>query len=329
VLVFEAKSAKISGPARRGAVDSLRDAFTALVVEPSVQSHRLKARIEAAAGPIAFETTQGPFTIDAGAVRSVIRVNVLQDPVGPLSSHWPQLAAAGFIPADVDIAPSMTIFDLESVLETLSLEIERCHYLSRRAELERYAVYTADELDLLAVYQDCQFNIGEDEFDGTHLEWYGWSLKISPDYAHRRDDGTLAQPLKRTPFWAALLGALEARRPAGWTRFGHRLLQADRRIQRQIESLYREGLREVSRDPGNFFTSGVTFGAAARLDTVSVCIGAPDSPEQFQSNLDYAATSAFAQGGQDTLIALYWFVPRTAEPYDFIGVLRRERQWPG
>ncbi|WEQ54303.1 hypothetical protein LV564_00225 (plasmid) [Komagataeibacter nataicola] len=65
---------------------------------------------------------------------------------------------------------SRLVFDLETVFETLSLQIERCHYLARRSELERNAVYTADEFDLLAVYQANQFNVGEAEFDGTHLE---------------------------------------------------------------------------------------------------------------------------------------------------------------
>ena len=327
VLVFEAKSAKISAPARRGATNSLKEALDELVVGPSRQSRRFKERIEAADGPLVFESAQGQFTIDAGIVRSVIRVNILQDAVGPLSSHWPQLADAGFVPAGLDIAPSMTIFDLETVFETLSLEIERCHYLNRRAELERNAIYTADELDLLAVYLDNQFAIGEAEFDGTRLEWYGASLHFTPDYADRRAAGTLSALMKRTAFWAALLRSLEEIRPVGWTRFGHRLLNADVRVQRRVEELYRRGLREITRDLGKFFTSGVTVGSNFRLETISVSVGAPNSPEQFNDNLDYAAASAFEQGGQDVLLALYWYVPRTTNAYDFIGVLRRERRW--
>lgn len=327
VLVFEAKSAKIGAPARRGAVSSLRDALDELVVKPSRQSFRFKERVEATDGVLDFDTAQGPLSIDAGIIRSVIRVNVLQDPVGPLSSHWPQLARAGFVPADLDIAPSMTVFDLETVFETLSLEIERCHYLSRRAELERNAIYTADELDLLAIYQENQFNIGEAEFDETHLEWYGASLRLTPDYAEKRADGTLASQMKRTAFWAGLLSALETMKPAGWTRFGHRLLNADVRVQRQVEELYRRGMRAVTRDPSKFFTSGVTVGSRFRLETISTSVGAPNSAEQFDDNLDYAARSAFEQGGQPSLLALYWYVPKSGNAYDFIGVLRHEKRW--
>lgn len=325
VLVFEAKSAKISPPAGRGAVNSIKRALKELVVKPSRQSLRFMARVENADGPLHFDTSQGPFTIDADAIRSIIRVNILHDPVGPLSSHWPLLARAGLVPAELDIAPSMTVFDLETVFETLSLEIERCHYLARRAELERNAVYMADELDLLAVYQEHQFNVGDAEFDGTRLEWYGASLRLTPAYSARRAEGTLSADMQRTAFWANLLVALENRREVGWTRLGHRLLNANVRVQRRVERLYQKGMQAVTKDPGKFFTSGVTVGSEFRLDTISVSIGAPDSPEQFDANLKYAARSAFEQGGQDSLLALYWFVPSSGEAYDFIGVMRRQQ----
>ena len=115
----------------------------------------------------------------------------------------------------------------------------------------------------------------------------------------------------------------------GWTRLGHRLLNANVNVQRRVERLYEKGMQAVSRDPGKFFTSGVTVGSRFRLDTISVSVGAPDSPEQFEANLQYAATSAFEQGGQDSLLALYWFVPKSGEAYDFIGVMRRQRTASG
>lgn len=324
VLVFEAKSAKIKSGAERGAFDSLKSSLQDLVVDPSRQSLRFKARIENANGPLHFDTAQGPFMIDASVIRSVIRVNILHDPIGPLSSHWPQLARTGLVPAELDIAPSMSVFDLETVFETLSLQIERCHYLARRSELERNAVYTADEFDLLAVYQENQFNIGEAEFDGTCLEWYGASLRLTTEYSTRRSEGNLSTNMQRTDFWTDMLVALEARQESGWTRLGHRLLNADVSVQRRIERLYKEGMKAVTRDPGKFYTSGVTFGSKFRFDTVSVSVGAPNSPEQLDANLEYAARDAFEQGRQDSLLALYWLVPSSGETYDFIGVMRRQ-----
>ncbi len=90
-----------------------------------------------------------------------------------------------------------------------------------------------------------------------------------------------------------------------------------------IERFMQNGLREVKRRPDLFFTTGLTQGSSTRLQTISVIVGAPDSSEQIEANLRYAANSAFEQGGRDDMLALYWFVPRTDEPYDFIGILRR------
>lgn len=327
VFVFEAKSAKIKPAARRGAFQSLKETLQDLVVDPSEQSLRFKQRILDASAPIAFQTRQGPLEVDPAEVRDIIRINVLQDAVGPLSAHWPQLMAAGLIPENTDMAPSMSVFELETVFDVLTHEIERCHYLNRRTELERNAIYVADELDLLAVYLETQFVIGEDEFDGVPHQWYGASLRLLPTYD---DDGvkqTLRVPISRTPFWAQLLDSLEERRPPGWTRFGQRLLNVDPMGQKKIENLLKQGLKQVTRKPNYFFSTGVTLGPSRRLQTIAIGIGS-DSPPQFNFNVAHIAESIFVQGGQDNLLLIYWFFPRTTEAYDFMGVLKRNRFAP-
>lgn len=325
VLIFEAKSAKLSAPARRGALRSLKDALNELIVAPSEQSLRLKQRILGASGTLSFTTRQGPLILQAKDVRDIVRVNIVHDAVGPLSSHWPQLKQVGFVPEDADIAPTMSVFDLEAVFELVPREVERCHYLSRRAELERNATYTADELDLLALYSRTRFNIGEDEYDGSHHNWYGLSTTLT--YVRDESLGVrLSSPsAATTKFWAKLLTALENRLPEGWTRFGHRLLNVDISQQKQIERLMKMGMRKTSGKPHFFFHSGITFGALKKMQTIAVAVGAPVRPGQFERNLMTCAESALVQGGQDEVLVLYWFMPRTSEPYDFIGVVKRRR----
>ncbi|KAB2765751.1 hypothetical protein [Brucella anthropi] len=326
VLVFEAKSAKISAPARRGALRSLKDALKELVVAPSEQSLRMKQRILSAKGPLSFDTRQGPLIIEADNVRNVVRVNIVHEAVGPLSSHWPQLKEAGLVPDASDLAPTMSVFDLETVFELIPREIERCHYMSRRIELERNAIYTADELDLLALYLRNRFNIGDDEYDGDQHSWYGLSMTLSYVRDERRGARLSSPSAATTEFWGKLLTSLEEKRPVGWTRFGHRLLNVDFAGQRKIEKLMKRGLREVGRRPDLFFQTGVTLGARRKMHTIAIAVGAPVSPEQFERNLISCCESAFEQGGQDEVLVLYWFVPRTSEPYDFVGVFQRRRQ---
>ena len=322
VIVFEAKSAKIDGPARRGALNSLKGALRKLVVEPSNQSARFKRMLEAATGKLVLKSDDGDIEIDADIVRDVVRVNVVLDAVGPLSAHWPRLEDAGLIPTDADIVPTMSVFELETVLESLTMEVERCHYLSRRGELEQQVGYVADELDLLAFYIENQFNV-QSARPGRELWLYGKSAEVALGYSEARAAGTLSFPIKRTPTWQALLRTIEEKRPAGWTRFGHRLLNFDLAAQRGAERALRDGWRQVSRAKDSFFTTGVTTGEGDRASTVSLVIGPTPDPATFQANLAHAANSSFDQGGQRDLLLIYWFSPRTGEAYDFIGTMRR------
>jgi hypothetical protein len=322
VLVFEAKSGRFSPPARRGAPERLKADLQKLVVEGSVQSERFRDQVTSADAPVIFEAVEGPLTLDPKEVRQITRVTVVFDSLGSLSAHWPQLLSAELLPAGVDLAPTMSIFELETIFEVLTLELERCHYLHRRDQFEKNAKYTADELDLLAFYVDCQFNVGEAEYDGTPFPLYGASLKLTAGYSERREAGTLAFPIARTSLWKKLLAALEENRPVGWTRFGYRLLCADIEQQRVFERLVREGWRKVGRAPDYMFTTGITFGSLQHQHTVAFAIGASDPPEQFRQNLAHASRSAGEQGGQDSLLLIYWFAPATGNAYDFIGVMR-------
>jgi hypothetical protein len=296
VIVFEAKSAKIRAAARRGATTSLKSTLHELVVAPSEQSLRFKRRVLEANETLTFQTNTGPLEVDPTDLKDIARVNVLQDVVGPLSAHWPQLKAAGLIPADVDIAPSMSVFELETVFDLLTLEVERCHYLARRAELEWNATYIADELDLLAVYLQTQFNIGDSEFGGSILGFYGESLNLAPTY----DDEGVKLPLRltprRTPFWSQLLESLEAVRPIGWTRFGHRLLNFDFDNQKRIERLLKAGLRHVRNKPGDRYAMGVTVTSSKRRRTIAVCVSKPGPFEQLQYDHSHVARLTFAEG---------------------------------
>lgn len=79
------------------------------------------------------------------------------------------------------------------------------------------------------------------------------------------------------------------------------------------------GFVQVARDTENFFVSGLTTGSPQRPNTIAVAVGAPNDAMQFDRNVRYAVESAFEQGKADSLLLIYNFVPRTGEPYDFIG----------
>ena len=326
VLIFEAKSGKLQAAAARGAVSSLKTDLKKLVAEASQQSSHLGRLLETAKEPLHLTSDQGPLVIDPGEVRSVTRLNVLLDPIGPLLANSPRLVAAGLIKPDVDLSPSMTIFELETVLEVVSFELERCYYLARRAEFERNVTYTADELDLLGFYLQTQFNVGEDEFEGRDFQLYGLSEEYATGYSEAQSAGLAPPKVRRTALWTRLLTLLESERVIGWTRLGQRLLRVDYEGQELFERTLRQGFREVARHPNTFFTTGFTYGAPGRQHTVALCIGAPTGSPLFEDNVAYACNAAFSQSGLNDLLLVYWSAPPTENAYDFMGIMTRPRR---
>lgn len=323
VLIFEAKSGKLQAAAARGAAGSLRADLKKLVAEASEQSSQLALLLETAEVPLHLTSHQGPLVIDPREVRSVTRLNVLLEPIGPLLAHGPRLVRAGLLDPGASISPSMTIFELETVLEVLPFQLERCFYLSRRSEFERNVTYTADELDLLALYLRNQFNVGEDEFEGRDYQLYGMSEEYARGFSEGRSAGLAPPAVHRTPLWTRLLERLETDEADGWTRMGGRLLRVDYEGQQLFQRALKQGFRDTERNPGTFFTTGFTFGAPGRSHTLALCIGAPTNTAAFQANLAYACQSAFEQSGQADLLLLYWSTPPTGNAYDFIGVMLR------
>ncbi|WP_394887491.1 hypothetical protein ACG873_21655 [Mesorhizobium sp. AaZ16] len=86
-----------------------------------------------------------------------------------------------------------------------------------------------------------------------------------------------------------------------------------------------KGNEKEERKAASFLSFRITFGVLKKMQTIAVAVGAPVPPGQFEHNLMTCAESALDQGGQDEILVLYWFMPRTSEPYDFIGVVKRRR----
>ena len=167
IVVVEAKSAKVTKPARRGADASLQDAIQKLMIEPTMQARRFSHYLQANRQLHQFHTRRGEINeVDSSNVREVICLSVTLDALGATASRWPDLHDAGFTANETDLSPTMSLVDLETVCELLDGTCEKLHYLLRRAQFEKSATYIGDELDLLAFYIDTGFNIGEEEFNG-------------------------------------------------------------------------------------------------------------------------------------------------------------------
>ena len=325
LAIFEAKSGKITPPARRGAKDRLKREIGELLVEPSRQSARLVSTLRASRAPFPIRLPSGPAAIDPAPVREVIRVNILFDTLGPLTASTNQLVEAGFIAAGEPMAPSMSIFELETLLELLPDQISRLHYLRRRAELERDARFEADEMDLIALYLESSFCLADLGPGLWGFSIYGWSDRVARLYDHEGRRPGKPVVLKRTAFWSELLSVLERRHQPGWTRFGYRLSNVAYRdqwaVQRNRDAIAKRA-RRVKR--GQAVNTGVYSTDGSKKLVIGLCVGKDVSPFGIEAHATTTARAITETAGADECLVLYWDVTDKGGACRFVASFMRE-----
>jgi hypothetical protein len=261
MLIFEAKSGKVAAEAKRGADLRLKKAIEKLMVAPAGQSKGLMELLSKDRREHSFPTKDGRQTINSREIDRFIRVNVVLNSIGTLSSRWPSLVNADWVKIDAVQIPTITIAALETICGILKEQATIAHYLHRRESFEATADYFGDEYDLLAFYLETGFNIGESEFDGSLLKIYGRSNDLSayhrleaeshepppPTPYHR---GQLTLPAaKRTKLFAGIIFTLERRRPEHWLEIADRLLNVPMSTQKKIERSTKLHIMNVRKSP--------------------------------------------------------------------------------
>jgi hypothetical protein len=243
-IVFEAKSAGLTDPARRGAPRRLFETLQELIESPSDQAIRFVRHLQQNVGTIRFSTKRGATnTIDTAALKHFIPLGVTLSHLGMLSSNLKRLIAAEVVSKPLEeLAPSISITDLEAVFELLPLEVEKIHYLARRREFEAHMEYEGDELDLLALYLDTGFNIGEDEYrQDVALNMALKSKELDPYFVGSREGRSVERPsLAMTDWWKDILLRVTERKLGGWVETAFILLNTTRQDQEKFEREFRK-----------------------------------------------------------------------------------------
>ena len=248
-IVFEAKSASVSDPARRGAPSRLAETLRELIESPSEQALRFIDRLKSEPGVHKFRTKRGVVNeIDSEAIKHYIPIGVTLSHLGLISSNLKKLIAAGIVDKKLeDLAPSISITDLESVFELLTREAEKVHYLARRREFEAHMDYEGDELDLLSFYLDNGFNIGDAEYSQDFaLNMVLKSKELDPYFIGSREGRPVPKPrLAMTDWWDAILNRLSETRFEGWLETGFILLNTTKEDQEKFEAEFKKLARQV------------------------------------------------------------------------------------
>ncbi len=248
-IVFEAKSASVSDPARRGAPDRLADTLRELIEAPSEQALRFIERLKSTPAIQEFKTKRGVTNkIDTRSVKHYIPMGVTLSHLGFIASNLKKLIAAGIVEKKLEeLAPSVSITDLESVFELLEREVEKVHYLARRREFEAHVEYEGDELDLLGFYLDNGFNIGDTEYaQDSVFSMIMKSKELDPYFVGSREGKPVCKPrLAMTKWWDEILNRISERQFEGWLETGFILLNTTKEDQEKFEAAFGKLAKQV------------------------------------------------------------------------------------
>jgi hypothetical protein len=239
-IVVEAKSGRVSPPAKRGAQKRLFNTLQELIDEPSEQALRFIEHLKAHPNPLALGTKKGTKNkFDAAPLKFFIPLGVTLSHLGSLSTNLKQLIRARVTERTIDqLAPSISITDLKVVFDLLSLTAQKVHYLQRRREIESNFEYVGDEVDLLAWYLDKGFNFSPEEREFGLFNVILKSKELDNYIIGSANEEEVVKPeLAMTKWWKDMLQRLDYKRMQHWLENSYILLNVPRDAQKDFEEM--------------------------------------------------------------------------------------------
>ncbi len=265
-LVIEAKSGIVSDPAKRGAPDDLFETLRRLIEEPSQQALRFIEYLKSDKRVHELESNRGRGRInciDSSKINYYIPLGVTFYHLGMVGSNLKKLIAAKVTDRKLEeLAPSINFTDLEIVFDLLTSEAEKIHYLARRREFEAHMDYEGDELDLLGLYLDQGFNIGDAEYSKEmkiimHLK----SKELDPYIVGTSEGRNVRRPsLEMSKWWKDIISTVIERQTEGWMETCYILLNSTKEEQlnfkRNVNALKKQILRGRMKNAHNWVVLG-------------------------------------------------------------------------
>ena len=265
LLIVECKSAKVLPASRRGAEKSIADNVTALILEPDEQAKRFAAYLmsERKSHSLPKKNSTQTNEIDTSAIETVICFSVCLEFLGGLGVGTSLLRQAGIMPADRLVQPVLSLADLRWVERFLDLEMLRLDYLHQRQVVEADWDYFGDEMDLIALYLDNQFNL-----PATSSFLYGKSIDLE-NYLHGlANQVQIPRPsLQVTRDWMKLLNRTD-KMAQGWFRAARCLLRRDRKAQKEIVKTLKLVTKRARKESS---VEGVYWEAHGRKKQAIIC----------------------------------------------------------
>jgi len=323
ILIVEDKSAALSALGLRGAPERVKRHVRELILEPSEQSARLEAMIwRAKAGDPDASAVLSPFDIDFGQTERVVRISVTVDDFSVLASSEREFKEIGWIPADVALAPVLSVADLHYVIDILERPAFIIHYFAERSRIQKGMDIFGDELDFLGLYLATSFNIWSIEVEKSKLIATGMSQAIDR-YYNNRDAGIASEKprLKLRPYFASLIHTMEKRAFPGWLGVSIDLLQiVSYEEQKELVRVLSELKTKVQanwRDPGHECSIVVT--PPDIREVIFVFYLFPETLANRRKEIaEQLISKALAESGRIRCVLISRCIDRWDDPYSFI-----------
>ena len=250
ILVIEAKAGHIPPIAQRGEPVSLFRTLQRLIEEPSEQAHRFINFLKSERKVHKLSCAGGSCEIDSDKLNYFIPLGVTFSHIGMISSNLKKLIEAKVTSKSIkELAPSISLTDLESVFELLNLEAEKIHYLERRREIEDHVDYEGDELDLLGLYLDNGFNIGEAEYkDKAPINMLLKSKELDPYFVGSNEGVNVKKPiLEMTDWWRDILTFFMHRKAKNWMETSYIMLSSTKEDQEKFIKMLKSLCEKVKK----------------------------------------------------------------------------------
>jgi ribosomal protein L7/L12 len=225
VLIIEAKSQKFTDRAWRGSVDRIRRHVNEILIEPNLQSERFANRLQFLIdNPEEEDNLRRKLPVSLEKIHKVIRLSVSLESLGVLQSNIALIEKAGWLPDGFVPCPNISLADFETLFDLLESPIMILHYLQRRTELPNEIHIQGDELDLMGMYLDTLFDLGDIGSTGAkHIYATGASRRIDNFYSTFNENNQLGLVKPRpkiNPFFERIIDALAERATPRWTEIG-------------------------------------------------------------------------------------------------------------
>lgn len=168
--------------------------------------------------------------------------------MGFLSAHTPTLQKAELLDiSDRDLISTISLPDLQIIMNLLPNQAHKIHYLQKRKVVEESFTYFGDELDLLGLYLKTSFNLPENSETNWIISDLASSVYKFYGTGRFLNDRDEKPSINTTQYFMDIINSLQDRSTPGWSVLTSFLLNIPHGDQKEIEkgilSLREENLK--------------------------------------------------------------------------------------